>query len=239
MPRNPMMQHQIQRNTTPFRQAAQNAMRPNAMQGPMQSNNMQNPMQRNAVQHPSGQNPMQQNAVNDPNITFEPLQTPMHGFAPTPQNVPMQSTMPQNMPTQNAMPQNMSVQNPALAAKLAALAQDERNGAAFYLAMAGIASSEWDRNLLEELSENSRARSTTAAGLARDCGDMSETTASTAVPPNLRYGDGVALAVRQESRTIDNLALLLAQTEDPFRAHAVNALLARKMSDFGKLLLLR
>ena len=148
----------------------------------------------------------------NPDITFEPL----GANAPVP--VPAQVD--------------------TLAADLAAFAQDERNGAAFYQYLADMASSEWDRDLLLELSENSFARSESAAALVREGGGSCETNKYT-VTENIRYGDGVTMAVRQESRTIESLAVLLERAEESRQMRGVQALLARKMGDYGKLQLLR
>jgi len=154
---------------------------------------------------------MHSSQVKNPDITFEPLDA-----------------------SSSAQVQPVS----PYAAALAELAQDERNGAVFYSYLADAASSEWDRELLLELSENSLARSENAAALVRESGGSCETKVNV-VTEHIRYGDGVVIAVRQESRLIDGLAALLEQTGEDRTARGVQVLLARKISDYGKLQLLR
>ena len=219
---NPMLQNQIRQG-----QARQNQMRAGRfsqnrmLQGQFPQNRMPQGQMPFAAggQSPQRQNPPTQN----PDITFEPL----YGNE-------------ENVLPQGVAPSAAAMERPdVLASRLAAFAQDERNGAEFYRELAGMAGSEWDRSLLEELSDNSLSRSATAATIVRESGGLCEIRAKAAGDGKLRYGDGVAMAVRQESRTIDELAAMLEMTEDARRAREINALLARKMGDFGKLLLLR
>ena len=159
---------------------------------------------------------MQRQQTQNPDIAFEPLSANANTTSPA----------------------AMSVQQLAAAdvtAALAELAQDERNGAAFYAYLAEMASNEWDRDLLLELSENSLTRSENAATLTRESGGACEIH-DVSVTENIRYGDGVAIAVRQESRLIDGLAALMEKAGE---TRGIQVLLARKISDYGKLQLLR
>ena len=165
--------------------------------------------------------PNQMQAARAAGITFEPVNP-----AGTPPGIPAPAT-PLNIPAT------------AFIQGLAAFAQDERNGAAFYKRLSNAASSDWDSALLAELADNCLTRSARAAELVRAHSATPFDTEPRETRGDMRYGDGVVLAVQTESRCIDALAALLEQAEDERVARAVHGLLARKMGDYGKLLLLR
>jgi len=213
MPRAPHMS-----NRNPQRQEANPRGSRPAMPNRLTQNQVgaNRPMPNRAANNHFTQNQANGAPPHDPNVTFEPI-----GAAPFP--APAQAAAPNPLPE-----------------RLAAFAQDERNGAEFYKRLADMAGSEWDMGLLEELSENCLARSERAAALVRSqSGQPFDTEARGTGEAKLRYGDGVALAIRQESRTIDDLAMLLETMEDTKLSRTVHVMLARKMADYGKLLLLR
>ena len=167
---------------------------------------------------------------------------------PMPPTTMQQGFVPQPLPVSNDQTVTFEPYDPSnpsgaphtqTAAHLAEFAQDERNGAAFYAHLSGLAHNERARTLLDELRENSLARSQSALELARGQDDTVQEPVARAIDQSFHYTDGIAWAIEQEGHTISRLAELYEQEENDRCGRGIHSLLAKKMGDLGKLLLLR
>ena len=254
MPQQPMQRQQMQRQ---MQQGQMQRPMPQQYMTPQQGQMQRPPMQ----QMPQQMQPqMQPQYMPQPQMA-PPGQTPMQGMpVALPDGVRMEPLDEKTLKelqsrvisapssnTENPSPaqaeasqsqssrSNKSVFQMDVMEALGQFIQNERNGEIFYRNLADMAIYDEHRSFIEEISSDNKKRRSSLDELYAKHKGSGYSIAESEINTTVDFKNGIALAIKEESRALRQLSQLYEKIKDPDAARVINSILYRKTGDLSML----
>ena len=257
MPQQQMQRQQMQRQ--PMQQGQMQRPMPQQYMTPQQGQMQRPPMQQMPQQmQPPIQPQMQPQYMPQPQMA-PPGQTPMQGMpVALPDGVRMEpldektlkelqsrviaapsSSTENPSPAQAEVSQsprsNKSVFQMDVMEALGQFIQNERNGEIFYRNLADMAIYDEHRSFIEEISSDNKKRRSSLDELYTKHKGSGYSIAESEINTTVDFKNGIALAIKEESRALRQLSQLYEKIKDPDAARVINSILYRKTGDISML----
>ena len=258
MPQQPMQRQQMQRQ---MQQGQMQRPMPQQYMTPQQGQMQRPPMQQMPQQmQPPIQPQMQPQYMPQPQMA-PPGQTPMQGMpVALPDGVRMEPLDEKTLKelqsrvisapssnTENPSPaqaeasqsqssrSNKSVFQMDVMEALGQFIQNERNGEIFYRNLADMAIYDEHRSFIEEISSDNKKRRSSLDELYTKHKGSGYSIAESEINTTVDFKNGIALAIKEESRALRQLSQLYEKIKDPDAARVINSILYRKTGDISML----
>jgi len=113
--------------------------------------------------------------------------------------------------------------------------QNERNGEIFYRNLADMAIYDEHRSFIEEISSDNKKRRSSLDELYTKHKGSGYSIAESEINTTVDFKNGIALAIKEESRALRQLSQLYEKIKDPDAARVINSILYRKTGDISML----